>query len=159
MKRITYNAKGSSCEVSAKLLNGPFLFLGQPIPLAVEVTDTNQSSNDISLLDFQSMLFETTEVRARGAAESVTRPWMVQTIANLRQLFVPEFRNDETVCVVNNNLWSRHNVPLFLTPTFETCNISRRYKLEIRLGIGFGENNVSSRLLLLIDVTLTSFCR
>ncbi|QKX54175.1 uncharacterized protein TRUGW13939_01259 [Talaromyces rugulosus] len=142
MKRITYHAKGSSCEVSATLLNGSFLFLGQAIPLAVEVTNTNQSSNDIFLLDFQSMLFETTEVRAQGAAESVTRAWMVQTIANLQQPFVPEFRNDETVCVVNNNLWSRHNVPLFLTPAFETCNISRRYKLEIRLGIGFAGNNV-----------------
>ncbi|KAL4917871.1 hypothetical protein BDW62DRAFT_182986 [Aspergillus aurantiobrunneus] len=151
--RITYRADSSeflsppsTCEVAAKLLNGPFLFLGQPIPLALEITNTTQTNSDIYLHGFQSRLFETTEVRIRGAAESLTRSCPVQTMVNLRQLFVPELRNDkrsdELVVSLRNKLWNQYCVPLFLTPTFETCNISRSYKLEIRLRIGFGGNDI-----------------
>ncbi|KAL4874999.1 hypothetical protein BJY04DRAFT_224507 [Aspergillus karnatakaensis] len=151
-KRITCSADSSSeflslpstCSVRARLLNGPYLLLGQPISLAVDVMDLNNRSADISLHDFQSMLLETTEVRARGSAEILTRSCVVQTMANLRQPLVPS-RNHEMeglVLSLDEKLWSRHRVPLFLTPTFETCNIGRSYKLEIRLGIGFGGHNV-----------------
>lgn len=151
-------------EVTAKLLNGPFLVLGRPIPLAVELTGLDSSTDTAprsrgsvsipaSLHDFQTMLIETTEVRARGIEESQTQFRIVQTMANLRhplrsrsdvasdsvnRVTAPVLR-----CRVDNILWSRYPIPLSLTPSFETCNISRSYKLEVRLGIGSDGNNVS----------------
>ncbi|KAL6231794.1 hypothetical protein BDW75DRAFT_247703 [Aspergillus navahoensis] len=90
----------STYEVTVKLLSGPFLFLGQPIPLAVELTslDTNPDTVPrsrasipipISLHDFQTMLIKTTELRARGLAESHTQFRVVQTMANLRHPLIP----------------------------------------------------------------------
>ncbi|KAL4873122.1 hypothetical protein BDV12DRAFT_192621 [Aspergillus spectabilis] len=152
-KRITCSADSSSgflappsstCSARATLLNGPYLLLGQPISLAVDIIDLNERSTSISLHDFQSMLLETTEVRARGSTETFMRSWVMQTMANLRQPLVPHEAHTEIrgpVLSLDDSLWSRHCVPLFLTPTFETCNISRSYKLEIRLGIGLGGVN------------------
>lgn len=71
-------------------------------------------------------------------------------MANLQQPFVPEIRDidgtdgeEELVFSLDKSLWSRYIVPPFLSPSFETSNIRRRYRLEIRLGIRFGGNNVS----------------
>jgi hypothetical protein len=133
-------------EIEATLLNGPFLVLGQPIPLRVEITHLpGLSSNySVSLHDFQSMLIETTEVRATGLSESKTRSWIIQTMANLRQNLVPGYDDmAEPVLRVDESVWTRHVVPTFLTPTFETCNVSRNFKLEVRLGIWFGQDHVS----------------
>jgi hypothetical protein len=154
----------AAIEVTAKLLNGPFLVLGRPIPLAVELTSLDSSTDTaprsrgsvsvpVSLHDFQTMLIETTEVRARDTEETQTQFRIVQTMANLRHPL--RSRSDAASNSVNGNtapvfrfrvdatLWSRYPIPLSLTPSFETCNISRSYKLEVRLGIGSGGNNVS----------------
>lgn len=103
--------------------------------------DGSTTSNNITLYDFQSMIFETTEVRARGAVERLTRSWIVQTMANLQQPFTTP-SDERNRGSVDDSLWRPWAVPLFLTPTFETCNVSRDYKLEIRLGIGLGRDNV-----------------
>ncbi|KAL4763202.1 uncharacterized protein BDW70DRAFT_158050 [Aspergillus foveolatus] len=150
-------------EITAKLLNGPFLVLGRPIPLAVELTSLDSSTDTapcsrcsvsipVSLHDFQTMLIETTEVRARGIEESQTQFRIVQTMANLRHPLrsrcdvASNSVNGDAAPVfrfrVDGTLWSRYPIPLSLTPSFETCNISRSYKLEVRLGIGSGGNNV-----------------
>jgi hypothetical protein len=82
-------------EVTAKLLNGPFLVLGRPVPLAVELTGLDSSTDTaprsrgsvsipVSLHEFQTMLIETTEVQARGIEETQTQFRIVQTMANLR---------------------------------------------------------------------------
>ncbi|RDW59308.1 uncharacterized protein DSM5745_11003 [Aspergillus mulundensis] len=169
-QRITCSAGANStflsppitCEVQAKLLNGPFLVTGQPIPLSVDVLNMNLESSTgtdprqahvpvpipITLHDFQTMLIETTETRARGAVDSQTRFWVVQTMANLRHPFVAAAGNGgagwngASALMLDRSLWAQYCISSSLTPTFETCNISRSYKLEVRLGIGFGGNNV-----------------
>ncbi|KAL2833342.1 hypothetical protein BDW59DRAFT_156843 [Aspergillus cavernicola] len=143
-KTITSTADPSSSTcINARLSNGPFLQLGHPIPLEVEITNSTSDITEypISLHDFQSMLLETTTVQARGETTPPhTRSVLVQTMSNLRnQTPILSSNGDRTSLVLDATLWSRHCVPLYLTPSFETCNVSRSYKLEIRLGIGFGD--------------------
>ncbi|EYE91870.1 uncharacterized protein EURHEDRAFT_463772 [Aspergillus ruber CBS 135680] len=130
-----------TCEIEAKLLNGPFLLLGQPISLNVDVIKLNldECKSGVFLHNFQTMLIETTEVRARDSMEVHTRSCVIQTTTRVQ--YEPRCMVGSTLSF-DDSLWSRHCVPLHLTPTFETCNISRSYKLEIRLGIEFGRNNV-----------------
>ncbi|KAL2838195.1 hypothetical protein BJY01DRAFT_251097 [Aspergillus pseudoustus] len=142
---ISPRSQAPICEIEATLLNGPFLVLGQPVPLGVEITNFPGVSADhnVSLDDFQSMLIETTQVRAKGSTESITRSWIIQTMANLRQPLTLYYDDiAEPVLGVNESLWSQHVVPIFLTPTFETCNVSRSFKLEVRLGIRFGQDHI-----------------
>ncbi|GFF39343.1 hypothetical protein IFM51744_04095 [Aspergillus udagawae] len=128
-------------EVEVELQNGPFLLLGHPIALGVKIMHMNGEKNAISLQDFQTMLRETTEIRARGSIQGFTRSWVVQTMTNLRQPLVAANRPTVgSVLELDDRLWSRHCVPVHLAPTFETCNLIRRFKLEIRLGMEFGRN-------------------
>ncbi|KAL4929537.1 uncharacterized protein BDV17DRAFT_261141 [Aspergillus undulatus] len=148
----------STCTIKATLLDGPFLVRGHPIPLAVEMTRAKTTSNsnptprhyahEAMLHDFQSMLLETTDIRARGVTESATRPVVVQTMANFREPFVPVEASSgcvpgcERMLRLDGRLWSQYTVPDSLSPSFETCNLARRYKLEIRLGIQFARGNM-----------------
>lgn len=122
-------------------MNGPFLLLGHPILLNVDVVNLNldECKSGVFLRNFQTMLIETTEVRARGSMEVHTRSCVIQTTTRVQH--EPNAMVGSTWSF-DDSLWSQHCVPLHLTPTFETCNISRSYKLEIRLGIEFGRNNV-----------------
>ncbi|GJP87978.1 fungal Zn(2)-Cys(6) binuclear cluster domain family protein [Aspergillus niger] len=133
-------------EVEVELVNGPFVLLGHPIALGVKVINVNDEKLDISLRDFQSMLIETTDIRAHGIIQRVTRSWIIQTMTNLSQPFVTGGGPTAGfVMSLDEGVWSRHSVPHCLTPTFETCNVTRSFKLEIRLGIEFGRYN--SRIL------------
>lgn len=126
-------------------MNGPFLLLGHPISLNVDVInlDLDECKSGVFLRNFQSMLIETTEVRARGSMEAHTRSCVIQTMTRVEHK--PNAMVGSTLSF-DDSLWSQHCVPLHLTPTFETCNISRSYKLEIWLGIEFGRNNVGHYL-------------
>lgn len=155
-KTVTCNTKaaGLLCppltyEIQAELVNGPFVLLGHPIALSVKVTNINDEKPDVSLRDFQSMLIETTDIRAHGIMQSATRSWIIQTITNLGQPFLSAVPASGMVMTLDDAVWSRHRLPHCLTPTFETCNVTRSYKLEIRLGIEFGRNNVSYQKCLL----------
>ncbi|KAL4798789.1 hypothetical protein BDV19DRAFT_356148 [Aspergillus venezuelensis] len=162
-KRITCNpdrlapllSPPTTYEVKATLLSGPLLNQGQPIPLAVELKGPRTTPgarfyhSDASLHDFQSMLLETTELRARGTSETNKQSIIIQTVSNLREPFLPTSASASapdsdsdiaptSTTALNNQLWTRYTVPESLSPTFETCNISRSYTLTIRLGIKFG---------------------
>ncbi|EAW16372.1 uncharacterized protein NFIA_057210 [Aspergillus fischeri NRRL 181] len=102
---------------------------------------------DLILNDFQSMLIETTEVRAHGSAESSMQLHVLQTVSNVRKQAYPSGAPAGSTVSLDDDLWRHHRVPHSLTPTFETCNISRSYKLQIRLGFRFGFANVLTRVL------------
>ncbi|KAA8644639.1 uncharacterized protein ATNIH1004_008845 [Aspergillus tanneri] len=131
-------------EIVAELLHGPFLLLGHPISLRVKVLGFKLDDSNVAALlhDFQSMLIENTEVRSCGSTQVHSRSWITQTMSNLRQpLVVEDSPASESILTLNDTLWSRHCVPLHLTPTFEICNLSRSYHLVVRLGIEVVRNN------------------
>ncbi|KAL4755182.1 hypothetical protein BDW72DRAFT_200211 [Aspergillus terricola var. indicus] len=138
-------------EVTAKLLNGPFLFLDRPIPLEVELTslDTNTDTAPrsrastpilVSLHDFQTMLTETTEVRARAIKESHTQFRIVQTMANLRHPL--RARSDDGSNSVNGNtaavLRLRVRIIEFQFPVYLVSVAGMRLKLESGLDVPAG---------------------
>ncbi|PKX95194.1 uncharacterized protein P174DRAFT_458755 [Aspergillus novofumigatus IBT 16806] len=102
---------------------------------------------DLILNDFQSMLIETTEVRAHGFVESSMQVHILQTVSNLRKQAYASGTPVGSTVSLDDDLWRHHRLPHSLTPTFETCNISRSYKLQIRLGFRFGFANVLTRVL------------
>ncbi|KAJ5662993.1 hypothetical protein N7507_003724 [Penicillium longicatenatum] len=125
-----------------ELLKGPYLVLGQSIPLRVKMTKEGGHDRDILLNDFQSMLIETTQIRAHGAFESSDRFWIVQTIANMKRKICAENIADGEVFYLPEGIWNSYALHLGLTSSLEVCNIKRIYELEVRLGFQIGESNV-----------------
>ena len=39
---------------------------------------------------------------------------------------------------IDSKLWARFALPNTVAPTFDTCNLSRHYELEIKIGLGYG---------------------
>lgn len=39
---------------------------------------------------------------------------------------------------VDSNLWRQQLLPNIVSPSFTTCNISRRYELEVKAGLAWG---------------------
>jgi hypothetical protein len=62
-----------SWQIDMELLNGPFLVLGHSIPLRIYLTKLCGHDSHIWLNNYQSMLIETTQVRAHSSFESSTR--------------------------------------------------------------------------------------
>ncbi|KAI9036538.1 uncharacterized protein KD926_001749 [Aspergillus affinis] len=135
---ILGSAQPVSFHVETRLAHGPCLLRGQPIPLQVALTRTSPSSCSVQLDDFQTMLVETTQVRVREDVEHVAQVWVVQTVANLEQS-MPFFEHsqDRRPVWVSSELWQNHPLPEGATSSFETCNLRRTHRLEVRLGFRF----------------------
>ncbi|KAF7131279.1 hypothetical protein CNMCM5793_004393 [Aspergillus hiratsukae] len=115
--------------------------------MAISITRINGPGCDLVLNDFQSMLIETTEVRAHGSVETRTYLYVLQTVSNMRKRAYAGGTPAGSTVSLDKDLWKHHPLPYSLTPTFETCNIHRGYKLQIRLGFLFGLANVLTRVL------------
>jgi hypothetical protein len=40
--------------------------------------------------------------------------------------------------VIDQTLWDRIPLPNTVAPSFDTCNLTRKYELEVRVGLGYG---------------------
>ncbi|KAE8153997.1 hypothetical protein BDV25DRAFT_5769 [Aspergillus avenaceus] len=132
---ITYN-------VDVTLLNGPYLYLGSPIPLKVQLTATHGTRFSVWLNDFQTLLLGEAEFRAGGLTERDTQVHIIQTMTNIRYNVYNSDSSSERAICIGENLWNNHRVPDTAMPSFETCNINQSYKLDVRLGFQSGISKV-----------------
>lgn len=131
-----------SFRIDTELQNGPCLFLGNSIPLSIKVTKLGDSRCKILLSAFQTMLVETTQVKAQGTLESSTRTWIVQSMANINDpIGLGDAPTDSTVSL-RDTIWANNRLPPEITSSFEVCNIKRMYKLNLRLAFLVGESKV-----------------
>lgn len=42
------------------------------------------------------------------------------------------------VSEVDSTMWKERPIPTIVSPSFTTCNISRRYELEVKAGLSWG---------------------
>jgi hypothetical protein len=92
--------------------------------------------HSIYLASFQLLLFGYTISRAGTARNEHLSCWTIQTSSNLRiTIFDAEEDNDgEMERDVDPTLWEGKRLPYEAVPTFEACNVARRYELEVSMG-------------------------
>ncbi|KAF9884784.1 hypothetical protein FE257_001274 [Aspergillus nanangensis] len=134
-------------QVDIKLASSGCIFLGRPIPLKVYITRMKGIECEVFLNDYQSMLIETTNIQALGHFETRKHCQVIQTVSNMGQSVSPRNTPIQSSLCIHDDLWKAHRLPYNLTPTFETCNISRNYKLEIRLGLQFEMPHTQTRII------------
>ena len=130
-------------QIDTELLNGHFIMSGHSVPLRISITKLCQQSCQLWLQDFQIMLIETTQIQVHGSVSASSHCWMVHTVANLKQRLCSHNEPAGTVIEVPSSIWASHPVPDALSPSFETCNITRSYQLVLRLGFQNGNSKVS----------------
>ena len=88
------------------------------------------------------MLVGSTETHASGLVEKDTQFQVIQTMSNIHHVVCHDGTSNGAELSIGDHLWNKHRLPIALTPSFETCNISQTYKLEVRLGLQSGYSKV-----------------
>jgi hypothetical protein len=125
-------------EIDARIPKPPILTCNEPIPLRLVLRKLNDSPEHVFLTSLQVTLVGTTSVRAMDVVRNEIGTWVV---ISLNGLAIPIGNPSDCVRTetkVNNSLWERIPLPNTVAPTFHACNISRKYMLELKVGLAYG---------------------
>ena len=125
-------------QVDARLPNPPIITCNEPLPLRILVHRLDSASTSIYLSMLQVELIATTHVRARDLKRAEVTSWIIMSQANM-DMPLGDFTNKEAKeWKIPSYLWDKLPLPNTVAPTFETCNLSRKYELEVRVGLTHG---------------------
>ena len=136
-------------EVDARLPSPAILTCNEPLPLRLLVRKLNESAEQVFLMSLQVQLFGQTEVRAMDISRTETSTWVLMSLTGLSLPVGSPSDPLRTESLIDSKLWDRIPLPNTVAPSFHTCNLTRKYELEVRVGLGYGvpgEIQVSLRL-------------
>lgn len=134
------DASAPSIEVSARLPHPPVFTCNQPIPLRLIAKKLVDCPEQVYLSSFQMDLVGITEVRSHNIYHNRTNRWIVASGSNLTVPLTSSPQDDVGhELVIPDDMWKNRPLPNTIAPSFVACNLSRRYELEIRLGLSWGK--------------------
>jgi hypothetical protein len=125
-------------EVDARLPSPAILTCNEPLPLRLIIRKLNESPESVYLQSLQVHLLGSTEVRAQEVMRIETSTWVIMSLNGLGIPIGKPTDKVRTETVVDNSLWNQIPLPNTVAPSFQTCNISRKYELEVRVGLAYG---------------------
>ncbi|KAG8420701.1 hypothetical protein J3458_002634 [Metarhizium acridum] len=133
-------APAPSIEMSARLPHPSILTCNQPIPLRLIAKKLANCPEQVNLISFQMDLIGITEVRTYNIYNKKINRWVVVSSTDLHVPLTsgPDAEVGSEV-VVPDTLWKDRPLPNTVAPSFVTCNLSRRYEVEIKLGLCWGK--------------------
>ncbi|KAI9055809.1 hypothetical protein LZ554_000749 [Drepanopeziza brunnea f. sp. 'monogermtubi'] len=125
-------------EIDARLPSPAILTCNEPLPLRLIVRKLNESAEQVFLVSLQVQLFGYTEVRAQDIARTEMSTWVLMSLSGLSIPVGSPSDAVKTETVIDSAPWDRIPLPNTVAPSFGTCNLTRRYELEVRVGLGYG---------------------
>ncbi|KIV82525.1 hypothetical protein PV11_04628 [Exophiala sideris] len=126
-------------QIDARLPSPAILTCNEPLPLRILIQKLNDSSSNAFLSMLQIDLIGHTYVRAHDLERTETTTWQLMSQANMNMPLGSPSEKNPKEWKLPSRLWDHLPLPNTVCPTFETCNISRRYELEVRVGLAHGE--------------------
>ncbi|KAK0708806.1 hypothetical protein B0T21DRAFT_341064 [Apiosordaria backusii] len=138
-----------SIEMSARLPHPAILTCNKPIPLRLLAKKLAPSNGEVYLIAMQIDLIGKTIVRCQDLINTEINRWV---IVSRQGLSIPVSKPDDAVgteVILPDAIWSNVPLPNTVMPSFLTCNLSREYQLEVKIGLAWGKpdhasNNASS---------------
>lgn len=106
--------------------------------MRILVQKLSKSTETVFLSMLQIELIGYTHVRAHDLTRSESRSWVIMSQSNMN---IPLGEPSDPVGKewnVPSRYWENIPLPNTVAPSFDTCNISRNYELEIRVGLSHG---------------------
>ncbi|KAF1954529.1 arrestin [Byssothecium circinans] len=125
-------------SVDARLPNPAVLTLNKDVPLRLLIKNMSERSKNIYLQMLQIELIGYTKVRAHEVTRNESNSWILASMSNMAIPIGVITDAVGTEIPINPEYWSDKPIPNTVAPTFQACNISRFYELEVRVGIGYG---------------------
>lgn len=120
--------------VEARFPEDYSLTCGNDVAMSLIVRKMSAFPGSLLLQSFQILLIGYTEIGARTATHIETGSWMIQSLSNLSLHISDADDTEGSEMIVSNGLWRGHPLPMSVIPSFKTCNVGRRYELEISMG-------------------------
>ncbi|CZS99393.1 related to arrestin (or S-antigen), N-terminal domain protein [Rhynchosporium agropyri] len=125
-------------EVDARLPSPAILTCNEPLPLRLLVRKLNDSPEQVFLMSLQLNLIGYTEVRAMDVSRTETSSWVLMSLNGLTLPIGSPTDAVRTESIIDSKLWDHIPLPNTVAPSFHTCNLTRKYELEVRVGLGYG---------------------
>ena len=124
--------------LDARLPNPAILTCNQDIPLRVLVKNVSERKRNIYLQSLQIELIGYTKVRAHEVHRTESNSWILASMSNMSIPLGSPMDPIGTEIPINSEYWQGKPIPNTVAPSFQTCNLSRFYELEVSVGIGYG---------------------
>ncbi|KAF2662609.1 hypothetical protein K491DRAFT_585026 [Lophiostoma macrostomum CBS 122681] len=124
--------------VDARLPNPAILTCNEDLPMRLLVKSMSERNKTVYLQMLQVELIGYTKVRAHEVQRTESNSWIIASSSNMAIPLGSPSDPVGTEVPVNPEYWSGKPLPNTIAPTFQTCNLSRFYELEVRVGLGYG---------------------
>ncbi|EGE00151.1 hypothetical protein TESG_07472 [Trichophyton tonsurans CBS 112818] len=125
-------------SVDARLPSPPIITCNEPLPLRILIKKLNDSSEIVTLQLLQIELISYTHVRAQDLTRTESGSWVITTRSNIGLPLGSSNDRAGKEWKLDAEMWNHIPLPSSILPSFETCNLSRTYELEIRVGLAHG---------------------
>jgi hypothetical protein len=125
-------------EIDARLPSPAILTCNKSLPLRIIARKIRESPASVFLVGLQVHLFGWTEVRAGGVLKTETTKWILMNLNELSIEVISPGDEEGSESEVDKQLWDGIPLPKTVGPSFQICNITRRYRLEVRVRLGYG---------------------
>jgi len=125
-------------QVDARLPSPAIVTCNEPLPLRILVEKLNDSSASVFLSMFQIELFGYTQIRAHDLERVESSSWLLTSQANMNMPLGNPVDKSRKEWKLPSRLWEELPIPNTVAPSFETCNVTRSYELEVRVGLAHG---------------------
>lgn len=139
-------------QLDARLPDPAILTCNEPLPLRILLHKLNESSATIHLSTLQIELISYTNIRAHDLSRTESNSFVVTSQANMAMRFGNPDDPKHKEYEIPSQTWDSVPLPSSTAPSFDTCNISQTYELEVRVGLkhsGDSEKDVRPELLVL----------
>ncbi|KAJ6789409.1 hypothetical protein PWT90_03639 [Aphanocladium album] len=132
-------APPQSVELSARLPHPLVLTCNRPVPLRLIAKKLVNNPQQVYLTSFQMDLIGTTTLSAHGQVLRKNNRWVIASNPQLEIPLITPTAEVGAEIVVPDEVWSQKPLPNTVAPSFTTCNISRRYEVQILATLRLGK--------------------
>lgn len=79
-----------------------------------------------------------TKMRAHELTRTEISSWTITSASNMKMPLGNLEEKGTNEFKVDSKLWDRVPLPNTVAPSFDTCNLSRTYELEVKVGLAHG---------------------
>jgi hypothetical protein len=107
----------------------------EPLPLRIIIKRLNENQDALYLKLLQVELIGYTNIRAHDLMRKESSSWVIVSLANLNVALGDPAVPTQKDLEVDGKLWNHIPLPNTVPPSFQTCNLTRNYEIEVRIGL------------------------
>ncbi|KAI9825028.1 MAG: hypothetical protein M1826_007106 [Phylliscum demangeonii] len=129
-------------SVDVRLPNPSIATCNEALPIRVLVKRLSACLGAVYLQTLQIELLGFTKVRAHELQRTEYGSWVIVSLSNMGVKLGGPADAAGTEVVVDDVHWRNKPLPSTVAPSFVTCNITRTYQLEVRVGLAYGSETI-----------------